>query len=197
VITVHDVEQGSPEWHALRIEHPFTGAGSDKLLRFGTIPYSENKESTFHGNFYTRRGHLLEDEAIALYEKITGHSVSRPGFVTNSKYPKCGYSPDGHDDDLGIPLEVKAFNEVKHLALVKDVPMKVEAQIHFGQFIWEKKGARLLAYNPRFAKKLIDGVPNPLYDPAKALVIVDIPFRRPINNNFKRILGGVSHAASA
>lgn len=185
MITIHDVEQGSPEWHALR-DPLYTGSNADRVLRFGLIEYSKNAGGSFAGNFYTRRGHILEDEAIELYEEITGHTVSRPGFVTNSKYPTLGYSPDGYDETLGIPLEVKAFNEAKHLAMFKgDVPMKVEAQIHFGQFVWEKKGARLLVYNPD------------VEDPSLCLGIIDIRFNRAINNNFKRILGGVSHAAPA
>jgi hypothetical protein len=176
MITEHQVEQGSPEWHALRLAHPFTGAGSDKLLRFGTIPYSENKESSFGGNFYTKRGHLLEEEALELYEAITGNSIKRVGFVTNTKWPNCGYSPDGLDLVLDIPLEVKAFEEAKHLKMFKgEVPMKVLAQNHFGQFIWEKRGSRLIIYNPDLEAEL-------------AIKIIDIRFSRPINSNFKRIL---------
>lgn len=147
----------------------------------------------FGGNFYTRRGHILEDEAIDLYATITGHKVSRPGFVTNSKYLGCGYSPDGFDDDLDIPLEVKAFEPSKHMKMFNGVvTLKVLAQIYFGQFIWEKKGARLIIYNPDFAKKTIDGEPNPIYDPAKAFKIIEVKYSRNIMNNFKRILGGIT-----
>lgn len=187
MITVHQLEPGSPEWHAIR-DPLYTGSNADRLLRFGLIEYSLNQGASFGGNFYTRRGHILEDEAIELYQEIYGHQVlhGKPvGFVTNSKYPTLGFSPDGFDIDLDIPLEVKAFNEVKHMKMFKgEVPMKVEAQIHFGQFVWEKKGARLLIYNPDV-------------DAEFALKVIDIPFNRNIHNNFKRILGGVTHVTKA
>lgn len=201
MITVHEVIQGSAEWLELRDKN-YTGTGAEKLLSFsgqlkvidGVVsPYALSEITGFTGNFYTRRGHILEDEAIDLYRAITGHTVSRPGFITNSKWPGCGYSPDGDDEDIDWPLEVKAFEEKKHLELIDGkISVKILAQIHWGQFIWEKKGARLLAYNPRFAKKIIDGIPNPNYNPSKALGIVDIKFNRNINNNFKRILRGVA-----
>lgn len=202
MITVHDIEQGSPEWLQLRADL-YTGQNADKLLSYhGSVKivdgvvssYALTEITGFSGNFYTRRGHKLEDEALDLYEQITGHKVSRPGFVTNSKWPSCGFSPDGHDDDLGIPLEVKAFEKVKHLKMFNgDIPLKVQAQMYFGQFIWEKKGGRLIIYNPDFAKKmLIDELgieyPNPDYDPAKAIKIIDIKFNRNIMSNFRRIL---------
>lgn len=186
MITIHEVEPGGPEWHALRAPL-YTGSNADRLLRFGLIEYSLNQGASFGGNFYTRRGHILEDEAIELYQEIYGHRVlhgREVGFVTNSKWPQLGYSPDGFDVDLDVPLEVKAFNEAKHLAMAAgSVPMKVEAQIHFGQFVWEKKGARLLIYNPD------------LDDPTLCLKVIDIRFNRNIHNNFKRILGGIRHAA--
>lgn len=197
MITVHDVEQGSEEWLKLR-EDLYTGQNADKLLSHSdkvkivngiVSAYALNELTGFGGNFYTRRGHVLEDEALDLYRQITGHRVSRPGFVTNSKWPSCGFSPDGHDDDLELPLEVKAFNEAKHMKMFNgEVPLKILAQIYFGQFIWEKKGARLVIYNPDFAKKQIEGEPNPLYDPAKAIKIIDVRYNRNIMLNFKRKL---------
>lgn len=188
MITVHQLEPGSPEWHAIR-DPLYTGSNADRLLRFGLIEYSLNQGSSFGGNFYTRRGHTLEDEAIELYREITGHTVlhgKEVGFVTNSKYPTLGFSPDGFDVDLDMPIEVKAFKEDKHLAMLQgDIPMKVEAQMHFGQFVWEKKGSIFLPYNPD------------IEDPAKCIAIIPVRFNRNIHNNFKRILGGVSHAAKA
>jgi hypothetical protein len=197
VITIHQLQQGTPEWHSIRTGL-YTGSNADKVLRFASSVkvvdgvasgYSITELSGFGGNFYTERGHILEDEALDIYAQITGHSLSRPGFVTNSEFPTCGYSPDGHDDVLDIPLEVKCFNKKKHLEMFNgDVEVKILAQIHFGQLVWEKRGARLLIYNPDFAKKEIDGFPNPDYDPGKAFKIIEVPYNQNIENNFKRIL---------
>lgn len=198
MITIHDVEQGSDDWHRLR-ENLYTGSNGDKLLAFATSTkivngvassYAITEITGFGGNFYTRRGHILEDQALEIYADITGHRVSRPGFVTNSKYPNCGYSPDGHDDDLGIPLEVKAFEEVKHMKMFNgSVPLKILAQIHFGQFVWEKRGARLLIYNPDLAKEDAEGN---IVGADKAFKIIDVPYNRNINSNFRRVLNAAS-----
>lgn len=204
-ITVHNIEQGSDDWLRLRA-NLYTGSNADKLLAHSTqtkivngvaSSYALTEITGFGGNFYTRRGHLLEDRAIEIYERITGHQVSRPGFVTNSKYPDCGYSPDGHDDELGIPLEVKAFERGKHMKMFNgNIAVKILAQIHFGQFIWEKRGARLLIYNPEFAKKEIDGVTNPDYNPVWAFKIIEVKYNRNIQSNFKRVIAGSINAST-
>lgn len=203
LVRIHNVEQGTPEWHQLR-DGLYTGSNADKLLKFGAIDYSKAAETGFGGNFYTRRGHKLEDEAIALYEQIAGRRVTRPGFVTNDAFPGCGYSPDGLDggyatnedgsyrlDRLtGILLEVKCFTEPKHLAIYEgETPFKILAQIHFGLFICGLKEARLIIYNP----DMKDRAGN--FDPHRALKIIPVKANRNIANNFKnKLLKGGTHA---
>lgn len=207
MIKIHDVEQGTEEWQELRRIHPFTGSGAAKVLRFGVIEYSKAITDGFKGNFYTKRGHILEDEAIELYEAIHGRQVLRPGFVTNTHCPGCGYSPDGLDclsilQPGAILLEVKCFNVERHKAIAKgEIPVEILAQIHFGLLICNLRKARLILYNPEFAKKtiIIDGVEisNPDYDPKLALVIIEVKYNRNIQNNFKRILKGATYAPAA
>lgn len=182
MIHVYDCAQGSEEWHRLR-SGKYTGTSAHKLLRYGAIEYALTEQSSFGGNFYTKRGHILEDEAINLYERLTGRHVDRPGFVTNDRFPDAGYSPDGLAD---LPLiECKAFNKKKHLSIYYgEPPFEVLAQIHFGLTICERKLAHLLIYNPDFAKKN-----DPDYNPKLALKIIEIKYNRNIANNFKRILG--------
>lgn len=200
MIILHDVEQGSPEWHALH-DDVYTGSNAEKLLKFGTIPYSRRWQSDFGGNFYTERGHTLETEALELYAQIYEHPVQRPGFVTNTAYRRCGYSPDGIDSAEieisegvtvllgGVLLEVKAFTKDKHRAIAKgEIPLKIESQIQFGMVITGLRKARLILYNPDFAKKEIDGQPNPDYDVDLALVIIDVRYNRNAHSNIKRIL---------
>lgn len=182
MITVHNVEQGSDEWLELR-RGLYTGSNAHKLLAAagshkmvdGVISkYAANESTSFMGNFWTKRGHLLEDEAIELYEAIKKRQVKRPGFVTNTEFPGCGYSPDGDDD--GVTLEVKSFDIPNHMKLVKgDIDIKILAQIHFGLTIWDRKLARLIAYNPKVEPKL-------------ALKIIDISAKKSIKDNFKRVI---------
>jgi len=173
MLILHNVKQGTEEW--LKIREPlYTGSNADKLLRFGKIPYSKSTDTGFKGNFYTRRGHLLEDEAIELYELIREVKVDRPGFVTNTLYPGCGYSPDGMITDRTI--EVKSFGETTHIKMAKNPSFKILAQCHYGQVICEKRLTDLIFYNPK------------MKDPKDRLIIVEIKYKQAIASNIKRII---------
>lgn len=173
MIKIHQVKQGSPAWQTLR-EGKYTGSNADKLLKFGTIDYSRTEDSEWQGNFHTRRGHILEQEAIELYEQIKVIKVDRPGFVTNDKFPECGYSPDGLTEDRTI--EVKAFEAEKHREAADTPPLKIKAQCHFGMVICDKKLCDLLLYNPDLPAD-------------EALIILTIRQNPLVKANFMRILG--------
>lgn len=145
-ILIHDLEQGSKKWLKLR-SNLVTGSQALALLTRGAKKAIENNQKEFAGNFWTKRGHLLEEQSIELYERITGIDVFRAGFVTNNKYPNAGYSPDGITD---IVLESKSFGEEKHLSINKeeDLPPEIIAQVQFGMLITELKGAEVLLYHP-------------------------------------------------
>lgn len=199
MITIHEVEQGTEKWKNLR-DNLYTGQNADKLLSHsgklkvidGVVSaYALTEITGFSGNFYTKRGHILEDQAIDLYRKINKCDVSvspEAGFVTNSKFPTCGYSPDGLRVDRTI--ECKAFNKDKHMKMFKgDIPLKVLAQCHFGMLICGKKICDLVIYNPDFAKKLLeDGSVNPDYNPKYAIKIITIRWNPSIAKNFKNKL---------
>lgn len=173
----HDIQQGSDEWKAARLGR-YTGSNAYKLLSsFGAHDAAKQLDSKFTGNFYTKRGHLLEDEAIELYENIKHTIVSHTGFVTNDDYPDCLYSPDGLTEN--VVVEVKCFGEKPHMAIYNGViPLKILAQIHFGMLITGKTHGHLVIYNPKLATKL-------------AYKIIDVPYDQKIQDNFKRILTGV------
>lgn len=182
-IKIHDLEQGTEEWKALRAGK-YTGSGAYKLLKFATskkvidgdvTSYSLAEITGFKGTFHTRRGHVLEDEAIELYEAIMKVKVARPGFVTNSKYPECGYSPDGLAPQP--LLEVKCFQESEHMKLIKgEIKLEVMAQVQFGLLITERPFAHLLPYNPE------------IENPKEAFSIITIKANPRALANLRRIL---------
>lgn len=184
---MHDVEQGSPAWHEAR-RGRYTGSNAHKLLgSFGATEYAKAVQDSFRGNFHTKRGHLLESDAIRLYEMISKEKVQTCGYVLNNKYPTALYSPDGLTDTHVI--EVKCFSKKEHLKIYNgELPLKILAQIYFGMLICERKAGKLLIYNPDFAKQEIDGSINADYDPKKAFKIIDIKYDASILRNFKRIL---------
>lgn len=147
MVTIHKVEQGSDEWFALR-KGRITASNAAALLLRGVnaaiLKNSNDSVDTNNGGFWSNRGSTLEPEAIELYEQIKDVKVERAGFVTNDRYPRAGYSPDGWDPII----EVKCFAEAKHLAAIEDTPMEVYAQCQFGLMIAEKDSIDLLLYNP-------------------------------------------------
>lgn len=175
MIQKHDVKQGTEEWLKLR-EGKYTGSSAHKLLRYGRREADYTKTTSFTGNFFTDRGHLLEDEAIELYESIMGVSVERCGFITNDLYPDCGYSPDGLVGS-GILIEVKCFMEKNHMKLLdRDISYNITAQTQFGVLICERPTIHLLAYNPKM--ELVE-------DKFK---IMEIKSKEDIQSKFKEIL---------
>lgn len=148
MIVYHPVTQGSEEWLKLR-ENLWTGSKAIRLLQGKPLP----READFGGNWATRRGQALESVALAEYERVGKHFLSRPGFITNTVYPNAGYSPDGIDGKT--LLEVKCLNGERHEKLASgDIPLEYLVQIYFGMVITGLRKAKLLAYNPEYANSL-------------------------------------------
>lgn len=167
MLTLHNIEQRSDEWHALR-DGKITASNAHKLLQYGKDKALE--KSQFVGNIYTERGQILESEALELYERVKDTNVLLVGFVTNSDYPDCGASPDAITDRL---IEVKCFNKDKHLSITSDnIPFEVMAQVQFGMMICEMQVADLVLYNPDV-------------EPKNALKIIEIERDEQIINNIK------------
>lgn len=146
-VTILEIKQNTPEWHKIRETH-LTGSNADILLTRGLEQALKANLNRFNGNFYTKRGHILEEEAIEIYEAINACTVSRPGFVVNDRFPNVGCSPDGIVED--ILIEVKCFGENKHMEIqnLKSIPFKIMAQLQFNMMICELPQARLVLYNP-------------------------------------------------
>ena len=167
MIIVHDIKQLSPEWFALR-EDLWTGSTAIKLLQGKSMPRSYE----WGGNDATRRGQALEAPAILEYQRVYRTKVQRPGFITNTVYTNAGYSPDGIDRKT--LLEIKAFNGIRHEALVRgDIPLEVLTQILFGMVVTGLRKARLLAFNPEYEDQL---------------TVIDIPYDKLIGNNIRKKL---------
>lgn len=204
-VAFHFVEQGSEQWHADREANGgmYTGSNADKLLgSHGVYEYAKAVRSGFGGNFWTKRGHVLEDEAIELYESITGTKILRDehgvkvGYITNSKYPRCLYSPDGVSP---VPIvEVKCFDVKQHLQLINaksehDLPLKLRAQVHFGLTISERPFAHLVPYCP----KRDPDTNEPLLPVDQQFRIITIRANRAIQANFRRIFKEAEQRAMA
>ena len=93
MLITHDVEQGTPEWHALRVGL-VTASNALVLLTRGKHAATGTHNSSGSGGYWARRGLLLEKQAIQVYESVEECKVERPGFITNDEIPGAGWSPD-------------------------------------------------------------------------------------------------------
>lgn len=144
-----EVKQGSEEWQQLRSQY-LTGTDAIKLLRGHTpkqILEKKAKEiNSFSGNYWTRRGHILEDESKEIYSSVYS-PIYNAGFIINDKFPHIGYSPDGLVDRDGL-IECKSFSEKHHLQVAKSLSQEIISQVQWGFFITEREWCDLLLYNP-------------------------------------------------
>lgn len=161
---IHDVEQNSPEWSALR-------AGMPTASNFKAIITSQGKPSTslsayaaqlaaeafagkpledWEGNQWTERGHELEVQARAMYSFMRDTEVTRVGFVTNHG---AGCSPDGLVGADGL-VEIKCLSPKHHvLALAYHqrtgrIPTDYVAQVMGQLFICERTWCDLFFFHP-------------------------------------------------
>ena len=128
---IQDIKQGTQEWHeqrmglltASRFGH-LCQRGRGKDNEWGLTAWSyiyqciaEKLGAGFEREFTPiacQWGNDFEDEAIAAYEKITGNTVERVGFIEYIP-DLCGGSPDGLIGNDGV-LEVKCpHNPLIHI----------------------------------------------------------------------------------
>jgi len=130
---IHNVEQGSPEWFALRAGIPSASEFSKLITSKGepskSLPtyaallaaekYAGKPLEGFEGNGYTDRGKLLEPDARDAYQFIAGKEVQQIGFVTDD-LKRYGCSPDGFADEGLVEFKcLKTENHVKAMLYYK------------------------------------------------------------------------------
>ena len=155
-VTYHNVEQRSPEWFALRNEHPLTASDAQAIGNNGkgleTLVWEKlaEKHSTAEKEQYTnpdmQRGVELEEHARSLYELETGAKVVTVGFATNDTVSKhAGASPDGLIESEGL-LEIKCPSDIKHFRMIAE-GAEVESQYAWQmqmQMLRRSDGSRFL-----------------------------------------------------
>lgn len=161
---IHDCEQGTDSWHALR-------AGVPTASEFSSIITSDGKPSKslrpyaaqlaaelfagvpldrFAGNRHTERGHELEDQARSAYAFLHDVEPVQVGFVTNHG---AGASPDSLIGDEGA-CEIKCLQAKHHVLALAYIdkngraPTDYVAQCHGQILICEREWVDLWFYHP-------------------------------------------------
>lgn len=163
----NDIEQGSPEWFAIRAGIP-TASCFDKVLsptgkmstQAGVYANDLLAEimtggavQQWEGNQWTERGNELEAEAVLFYEMQKGIETNEVGFVTNYS---VGCSPDRFVGDDGL-LEVKcpkASTQIKYL-LEDKLEAKYIPQIQGQLYVTGRKWCDWLAYSDELPSIII------------------------------------------
>jgi len=157
---IHYIEQGTPEWHALR-KNKMTASHACEIGNAGkglesycyeiiAEKYASSTES--YTNEHLERGVELEGQARAIYELQTGQTVEQIGFYEHDEYVGC--SPDGIVGE-GL-IEIKCHNNVKHVQLICGSPIEPKYiwQMQMQMLLMEKKWCDYVAYNPNYEKSL-------------------------------------------
>lgn len=176
----YGIEQGTQEWLDFRKNYA-TCSNAGLLCDKGIKSAFEcNRQhaarKTPNATEHTERGHELEAEVKEIlgryFNNDTQALIDDCSFITNSKYPRGGYSPDGIIIDLETqefvaPVEVKCFNDwtwrdngkggkVKHYSWkhkeccedIKNVPYEIQMQFEMEMLMTDTNQLVVVFYNP-------------------------------------------------
>jgi putative phage-type endonuclease len=167
------MEQGSPEWLALRVGK-ITGsrfkAVMDRSKRNGTPNAPRRKlvatlreelrtgfPEPFVENEYMAHGTRCEPLALAAYKFITGATVEHAAFVQHMEIPYVGYSPDGFIGPDGL-LEIKCpALEPRHTRTVdsQKCPDDYLAQVQGGMWVCGLDWCDFVSYFPSVSVEVV------------------------------------------
>lgn len=175
---IHECEQGTDEWFALRAGMP-TASNFSKLITSKGEPsksmptyaallaaelFAEKPINDFDGNQWTERGHELEDEARTRYEFQNDVDVDQVGFITNDEKTH-GCSPDGLVGEDGL-VEIKCLKTENHVKAIlyhkkhgkcpPDYVQQTQGQIMVCDRLW----CDLIFYHPVLPMLIIRQTPD-------------------------------------
>lgn len=160
---ITELEQGTPEWLALRLgivtcselECLLVNGKGEAGFGTGAFTYmntligeriTEEPADPFTGNRHTERGHELEGVARGLYESQVDVTTSQVGIILNHG---IGYSPDslvGADGLTEIKTKLPKFQV--DVILSDEIPKEHVAQCQGGLWVSEREWIDFVCYWP-------------------------------------------------
>jgi hypothetical protein len=166
-VKVIDVEQGTPEWHQIRlgrltgsvVSDAFStiksgwGAGRKNLrVRLVLERLTGKSQESGFSSFDMERGTLLEPDARSAYEVETGLLVQQVGFVAHDDL-MAGCSPDGLTED-GL-VDFKCPKAATHLDYLRGgLPNDYRLQLIHGLWITGRQWAEMVSFHPEFPESV-------------------------------------------
>jgi hypothetical protein len=169
-VIVHDVLQGTTEWHRVRAGIP-TASCFDQIITPKTGKPSSASEGYLHRLLAERilgrpieqqsfsgwmdRGNAMEADAVAFYESQRELDTVRVGFITNDA-GAIGASPDRLVGEAGL-LEIKCPSEAVHMGylLNRSLGEKHRPQVQGQLWVTGRSWSDTLSYHPELPPALI------------------------------------------
>lgn len=158
-IIIHEVIQGTPEWHEVRKGHFTASRFGDLFMTKSTKTYNnlindivferitgEIPESFSNG--WTERGKELEPEARDSYEFLTFNKVHQVGFIELNEWIGC--SPDGLIGDKGdISIKCPKYSTAIEYMLNDKIPKDYDWQMQGELYITGREWCDYFVYHPK------------------------------------------------
>ena len=160
---IHNVEQGTYEWHQLRLGKITSTRlkkvlSKDNLSLVDELIAEEETGISDDDGFVSedmQRGIDLEPLAIKEYESMTGNTVTRYGFLQSDELPILCQSPDGYVGTDGA-IEVKCPKTKTHIKYIRQgkIPNDYKEQVWCYFMVNPNlQWLDFISYDPRLTKK--------------------------------------------
>lgn len=160
---IKSIEQGSEEWHALRLGKVTASKLGDVMAKGRGNAPSKTRHSYMlqlaaeiltgepqdsYSNQYMEWGNECEPQARSMYEFDSGNAVDQVAFVIASD--RFGVSPDGLVGDNGL-LEIKCPKTTTQIEryLKGEFPTTYKAQVQGQLLATEREWCDFVSFDPR------------------------------------------------
>ena len=162
------VEQGTPEWHQLRLGKVTASRVADILARTKTGPSASRQNylielalqrttgiiAESYSNAAMEWGTQTEPQARVAYEVTTNNFVDQLAFVDHPSIDWFGCSPDGLVSDRGL-VEIKCPNSTTHWEYFKfnRPPQKYVIQMQAQMAVTGRDWCDFISFDPRMPER--------------------------------------------
>jgi len=168
-MTIHTMEQRSPEWFAHRLGKVTASRIADLMAETKSGPGAARKNYAAEliserltgdhpqgfSNAAMQWGTEKEPQARAAYEFMTDATVIEVGFIDHPHIPDSGCSPDGLVGDDGM-VEIKCPNTTTHIEtlLSGNIDGKYLKQMQFQMACSGRKWCDFVSFDPRMPAEM-------------------------------------------
>ena len=162
------IEQGSPEWHQMRLGKVTASRVADILAKTKTGPSASRQNYLIelaiqrttgiiqesYSNAAMEWGTQTEPQARVAYEVDTNNFVDQIAFIDHSSIKWFGCSPDGLVSDKGL-LEIKCPSSSQHWEYfkAKKPPQKYFIQMQAQLAVTNRDWCDFVSFDPRMPER--------------------------------------------